>query len=280
MLLGAAVLSACSAKKETASEVPERIVVLTAADCEIVYALGAGDRVVGRGAYCDRPEETAGIPAVESGYETNVEQIIALKPDLVLMGVMNQRDAVVTQLENAGIRTHRSKADSIEETYASIRTIAGLLGKDAPENAEKLISQMQDAFEQIRKAPVGTGDKTVYFEVSPLEYGLWTAGRGTFMDEAASLMGLTNIFSDVEGWAEISEEQVLSRTPDYIVTISMYYGEGPTPVEEILGRTGWENVTAVQKKAILNLDDDSLSRPCPRLSEGVQKLYGFAKEYE
>ena len=64
----------------------ERIVALTAADCEILFALGAGDTLVGRGAYCDYPAEVLDIPAVESGYETNIEQIIALEPQLVLMG--------------------------------------------------------------------------------------------------------------------------------------------------------------------------------------------------
>lgn len=66
------------------------------------------------------------------------------------------------------------------------------------------------------------------------------------MNEIAELLGLKNCFADVEGWAEISEEQVLERNPDYIMTISMYSGEGPTPEEEIASRAGWENVTAVK----------------------------------
>ena len=95
------------------------------------------------------------------------------------------------------------------------------------------------------------------------------------MDEIAAMMGLKNCFSDVEGWAEISEEQVLARNPDYIVTISMYYGEGPTPVEEIASRAGWENVTAVKDGKILNLQNNELSRPAPRLAEGAKALYDF-----
>ena len=95
------------------------------------------------------------------------------------------------------------------------------------------------------------------------------------MDEIAGMLGLTNCFADVEGWAEVSEEQVLERDPDYILTITQYYGEGPTPEEEILGRSGWENITAVQNKAILNLQNDELSRPAPRLAEGAQMLYDF-----
>lgn len=72
--------------------------------------------------------------------------------------------------------------------------------------------------------------KTVYFEVSPLQYGLWTAGSNTFMDELAALCGLTNAFADVEGWASVSEEQVIARDPDYIVTITMYGGWGDDPL--------------------------------------------------
>jgi iron complex transport system substrate-binding protein len=84
----------------------------------------------------------------------------------------------------------------------------------------------------------------------------------------------------VEGWAEVSEEQVLARDPDYILTISMYFGEGPKPVEEILGRTGWENVSAVKNMALLNLPNDELSRPGPRLADGAQILFDFVLEAE
>ena len=150
--------------------------------------------------------------------------------------------------------------------------IGELVGKQ--DEAASVVESMQKTFDEI-KANAGDGSKTVYFEVSPLQYGLWTAGTGTFMDEIANMMGLKNCFADVTGWSEISEEQVLERNPDYIVTISMYYGEGPTPEEEILARPGWENVTAVKNGKILNLQNNELSRPAPRLAEGAQALYDF-----
>ena len=95
------------------------------------------------------------------------------------------------------------------------------------------------------------------------------------MDEAAAMLGLVNCFADLEGWAPISEEQVLERDPDYILTIAMYYGEGPTPAEEIMGRPGWENIAAVRNNAILNLQSDELSRPGPRLADGARMLFDF-----
>ncbi len=250
----------------------ERIVALTASDCEILYALGAGDLLVGRGEYCDYPAEVLDVPSVQSGYETNIEQIIALEPQVLIMSTMSQTDEQVQQLEAAGIHVVVSDAQDIDGVYTAINMIGELVGKQ--DEAASVVESMQKTFDEI-KANAGDGSKTVYFEVSPLEYGLWTAGANTFMDEIATMMGLKNCFSDVEGWAEISEEQVLARNPDYIVTISMYYGEGPTPVEEIASRAGWENVTAVKDGKILNLQNNELSRPAPRLAEGAKALYDF-----
>ncbi len=210
------------------------------------------------------------VPSVQSGYETNVEQIIALHPDVLLMSAMDQTADQVAQLENAGIRVVVSDADDIAGTYQAISMIGALMGREA--EADAVIASMQETFDQVKRENSG---KTIYFEVSPLQYGLWTAGAGTFMNEIAEMIGLTNCFSDVNGWAEISEEQVLSRNPDYIVTISMYYGEGPTPTEEIMARAGWENVTAVKNGAILNLANNELSRPANRLADGAQMLYDF-----
>ena len=253
----------------------DRIVALTAADCEILYAIGAGDKLVGRGEYCDYPAEVFEVPSVQSGYETNLEQIIALEPQVVLMGTMAQSLEQVEALENAGIRVVVSDAQNIEGVYTAIRMIGSLMGME--ENAEALVQDMTNTFEKLKSASSEDSEKTVYFEVSPLEYGLWTAGKGTFMDEVTEILGLKNAFSDVSGWAEISEEQVIERAPDYIVTITMYFGEGPTPEEEIMSRPGWENIPAVKDGKILNLQNNELSRPGPRLAEGAEMLADFVR---
>ena len=251
----------------------EKIVALTASDCEILYAIGAGDTLVGRGKYCDYPAEVLDVPAVESGADTNLEEIIALEPDVLLMSDMAQTDEQVAQLEAAGIKVVVSEATDIDGVYTAIEMIGALMGK--ADNAKTVIEGMKKTFAEVQDKATGDGTETIYFEVSPLQYGLWTAGANTFMDEIATMLGLKNCFSDVEGWGEISEEQVLDRNPDYIVTISMYYGEGPTPEEEILARAGWENVTAVQNQAILNLQNNELSRPAPRLADSAQMLFDF-----
>ncbi len=249
-----------------------KVVALTASDCEILAALGAEDTLVGRGEYCDYPESVLEVPAVQSGADTNLEQIIALEPQVVVMAKMAQTEEQVAALEKAGIRVVVSDAQDIEGVYTAIRLIGALVGRN--DEAEAMVADMQSAFADIAAKSENTG-KTVYFEVSPLQWGLWTAGKGTFMDELATLCGLTNAFADVEGWAEISEEQVLERDPDYIVTISMYYGEGPTPVEEIKSRAGWDALKAVQNDAIFNADSNEVSRPGPRLKDAAEALYTF-----
>ena len=249
-----------------------KVVALTASDCEILAALGAEGTLVGRGEYCDYPESVLEVPAVQSGADTNLEQIIALEPQVVVMAKMAQTEEQVAALEKAGIRVVVSDAQDIEGVYTAIRLIGALVGRN--DEAEAMVADMQSTFADIAAKSENTG-KTVYFEVSPLQWGLWTAGKGTFMDELATMCGLTNAFADVEGWAEISEEQVLERDPDYIVTISMYYGEGPTPVEEIKARTGWDALKAVQNDAIFNADSNEVSRPGPRLKDAAEALYTF-----
>jgi len=258
----------------TLSEPATRVVALSAADCEVLYAVGAGDLLVGRGEFCDYPADVLEIPAVQSGAETNLEQVIALKPQVLLMSSMAQTEEQVAQLEAAGIAVVVSDAQNIEGVYSSIAMIGALTGHDA--EAAGVVESMKTTFAALTERAGELAGKSVYFEVSPLQYGLWTAGKGTFMDEIATMLGLKNVFADLTGWAEISEEQVLAANPDLIVTVTMYFGEGPKPVDEILARAGWQDVTAVQNGDILNLPNNELSRPGPRLASGAQALFDFA----
>lgn len=253
-----------------------RIVALTAADCEIVYALGAGERLVGRGEYCDWPAGVLEVPVVQSGADTNIEQIIALKPQVLLMSDMAQTEEQIAALENAGVHVVVSDAQDIAGVYDAIEMLGALLGKE--EEAKTLVDGMKESFSAIGAQAEANKGKKIYFEVSPLEWGLWAAGSDTFMDEIAQMLGLTNVFSDLSGWEEISEEQVIERAPDYIVTIAMYFGEGPSPEEEIAARPGWGQIPAVANGAILNLQNNELSRPGPRLADGAQMLFQFIEE--
>lgn len=260
-------------------EVPknlERIVALSPGDCEIIYALGGGSSLVGRGEYCNYPEEALDVASVQSGSEINAEQIIALDPQVVIMSKMDTTPEQVAAIKSAGIPVCLDTETDIEGAYGSIRVLGEILGKE--EKAEAMIKDMQDTFAELHEKAAEKEGGSVYFEVSPLEYGLWTTGSSTFMNEIAENLGLTNIFADVTGWAEVSEEQVIERNPDYIVTVTMYYGDGPTPEEEILGRAGWQDITAVKNKKVYNANSDEISRPGPRLADAAKMLYDFIYE--
>ncbi len=248
------------------------VVALNPGDCEIVYALGAGDTLVGRGEYCDYPAAAQALPQLKSGNEINVEELVAMKPDLVLVSPVYQNQDQLDSLKKAGLTLAVSQASTIAQVYDSIAMIGTLLGRDA--EATALVQEMQDTFAAVTVSGEGAG-QTVYFEVSPLAWGLWTGGSGTFMDEICRMLGLTNAFADIEGWAEISQEQVLERDPDYIVTVTMYFGEGPRPDEEIISRPGWENLEAVVNRHIYCADNDSITRPGPRLKDAAQDLHDF-----
>lgn len=249
-----------------------RIVALAPSDCEILCAIGCEDALVGRGKYCDYPESILDVPVVQSGAETNMEEILALNPQVVLMSDMSQTEEQVKQLEQNGVKVVISDANTIEETYVAIRMIGQLMGKAA--EAEAVVADMQATFDEIAANSPAAG-KTIYFEVTPLQWGLWTAGSSTFMDELAAMCGMTNAFADIEGWASISEEQVLERNPDYIVSIA---GMGDAAVEEIMGRAGWSELNAVKNGEVYNADSNAIARPGPRLKDAAIELYNFLND--
>ena len=254
----------------TLTEPATRIVAMQPSDCEILCAIGCEDALVGRGQFCDYPPSVLELPEVQSGENTNIEEILALEPQVVLMNDMAANETQVKALEDNGVKVVVSRATDIEGTYYAIRMIGTLMGKN--DEAEALVADMQNTFDEIKAKSPAEG-KTVYFEISPLQWGLWSAGKNSFMNELAEICGLTNIFADQEdAWLSISEEQVIERNPDYIVSIA---GMGDTAVEEILGRTGWDVITAVQNAQVFNADSNAIARPGPRLKDAAIELYNF-----
>lgn len=252
----------------------DRVVVLMPADAEILWALGAADAVVGIGTYCATPEEIAvmegidELPVVDSGYVTNVEEILKLEPQAVILTKMGHSEDLVNSLAAGNVQVVVTDAQDLAGVYDAILLIGAVVGK--ADEAQALVNDMRTELEEISRQAGETG-KTVYVEESPLEWGLWAAGTGTYMDDLAAICGLTNIFADLEGHQAVSEEQVLARDPDVIVTMSMYYGYGDLPDDEIKGRVGWENVSAVQNGAVIYDPSNAVALPGPRLVD-VAKL--------
>lgn len=256
----------------TLEKIPEKMVVLLPSDVEILYELGVEDAIIGVGEYCNYPKEALKKQIIATGEQLNVEQIISLKPDVVIIGEMAQSTDQIKQLKDAGIPVVVTNSQNIADTYKAITLLGMISGKE--KEADNLVANMKKSFQEIEKKAKGNYEKTIYFEVSPLEYGLWTAGKDTFMQELADLLKVKNIFEDLSGWAEISEEQVLERNPDYIVTSTMT-NKDTSPVDEIMARSNWRNVEAVSKKQVFKGDNDMMTRPGPRLVDAAKELYQF-----
>jgi len=254
----------------------ETVVAEQPSHAEILYALGEEDALVGRGSYVDYPEEVSEVPDVGSGQDINYEAIIQLDPDVVFMGQMGDPDEEFSQLEDAGITVMVVHAETLDEVYETIDLIGSVMG--AEDAADNVVADMQSTFEEygaMADEQVTEGEEpSVYFEISPLEFGLWTAGTETFMHEIAEILNMDNVFADIQGFGEVSEEQVLDRDPEYIITTSMET-EDFDPVEEILNRPGWENITAVQNGNVFTANSDEFTRPGPRLTDAVESLYNF-----
>ncbi|MBQ2976313.1 MAG: ABC transporter substrate-binding protein, partial [Clostridia bacterium] len=201
-----------------------RVIAMEPSDCEILYALGCGDALVGRGKYCDYPAAVLEVPAVQAGQELNLEEILALNSQVVIMADMAQTKEQVTLLEQNGVKVIVTDGNNIEEVYENIRLLGKIMGKEA--EAEAVITDMQKTFADVAAKSEKT-EKTIYFVVMPLEWGLWSAGAKTFMHELAGICGMKNAFADIEGWQAVSEEQVIERDPDYIVLVT---GMGETAV--------------------------------------------------
>jgi len=259
-------------REVTLPEAATRIIAMEPSDCEILYALGCGDALVGRGMYCDYPASVLDLPAVQSGENINLEEIFALNPQVVVLTGMHHLEEQIALLEQNGVKVIGTDANSISEVYDSIRLLGTVMGKDA--EAESIIADMKAAFDDIAAKSEKT-DQTIYFEVMPLEWGLWSAGSGTFMQELAELCGMQNAFADIEGWKAISQEQVIERNPDYIVLVT---GMGEAAVDEVMAREGWGDIKAIQNAKVYNADSYALTRPAPRLKDAAIDLYNFLND--
>ena len=250
----------------------DRIVVMMPSDCEILYAIGAGGTVVGRGTYCNYPEEVLAVTEVNSGGETNLEQIIMLDPQAVVMTKMAHSPELAELLEEAGIAVIVTDAQTIDQTYDCITLLGEVTGRQ--DEAAAVIDSMKMRFESVAAKAKDTG-LTVYFETTPLEYGwgLYSAGMGNFMDEIGTLCGLKNIFGNVEyAWPTVSEESVIMADPDIIVTIDSNGMGDLNAAQVILNREGWEELDAVKNGRVFVVGNDEFSRPGPRLADAAEAL--------
>ncbi|MGI6084592.1 MAG: ABC transporter substrate-binding protein [Acetivibrionales bacterium] len=254
----------------TLNKTPQKIISLLPSNTEILFALGYGDRIIAVSEYCNYPDETSDIPKLPSGEMLNIEEIIALIPDVAILGNMSVMEDQINQLEQSGVNVIITEANNLSETYDVIKMLGTVTGKE--KEALTIINDMKNGFEKIRKESEGKDPHKMYIEVSPLEYGLWSCGKDTFIQELTEITGCKNIFDDIEGWAAVSEEQVIARNPDIILTTASPLTGIEDPVGEILSRENWSRIEAVKNNKVVMLDADMISRPGPRLLDAANEI--------
>ncbi|MCP8618111.1 ABC transporter substrate-binding protein [Salirhabdus salicampi] len=243
----------------------DRIISLIPSTTEMVFALGLGDKVVGVSEFDNFPAEVTDIEKV-IGMEADVEKIVELEPDLVLADIING-DAI-TQLREQGLTVFAIESNNLEEVFEDITSIGELTG--ASEKAEAVVSDMKETRDNVVATIEGVPAderKTVYIETGE---GFYSIGSGTFMANLLSIAGGENIFADQEGWLQASEESVLEENPDVIfITYGAYMDDA---VGSVLNRANWENITAIQEEQVYELTSDLVSRPGPRVVEGLREM--------
>ncbi|UOR10870.1 ABC transporter substrate-binding protein [Halobacillus amylolyticus] len=251
-------------------EDPERIVSLIPSNTEIVFALGAGEEVVGVSDNDNYPEQVNEIDKV-GGMQINTEKVLSLKPDLVLAHGSSAHNfqAAIDQIRNAGIPVYVVKnASDFKGVYETIQSVGKLV--DEQEKAESIVTGMKEKLKGIKEKASDIKDpKSVFVEVSPAPE-IYTTGTGTFMNQMLQAINAENAAAGQEGWVKMNEEAIINLQPDVIITTYGYYTE--KPVEKVLSREGWEEVPAIEKKQVYDVHSDLVTRAGPRLIEGVERL--------
>jgi iron complex transport system substrate-binding protein len=238
---------------------PERIVSLAPSITEVLFALGAGDRVAGVTSYCDYPPEAREKPPVGDTLKPSVEKIVALKADLVIVSTASQIEAAFRKMDELGIPVFVTNPRSVDGVLASINTLGELI--DAGDRAKQLSAELRGriAAVETRVANVNRPSVLVLLGTEPLI----TVGAGSFVTDLINRAGARSISSDDNGdYPQYSIETVIAKQPEIILLQS-----GGTELTPRLRQT-----PAGRSNRVYHIDDDLLLRPGPRIIDGLEQL--------
>ncbi|MDY0341395.1 MAG: ABC transporter substrate-binding protein [Coriobacteriia bacterium] len=240
---------------------PERIVSLAPANTEIVAELGALDRLVGVTTYCDYPAAVTDIEKVGDFVGPNLEAIAALDPDVVLLTMGVQAD-VVTQLEALGAAVIVIDPQSLDDVYGAIETVGAAIGETdaAAETVASMKLQVEDIAEGVEGVPV-----RCFLEIA--QDPLFTAGPDTLLNDLVERAGGENVVTE-SGYVAYSVEQLMQADP----TVYLATKGSMSEPSDITGRPGFDSLSAVAESRVYLLDDNLVSRPGPRVAEGILQI--------
>lgn len=246
----------------------ERIVSMAPGHTEILYALGLGDRVVGVTAFCNYPPEAEAVEKVGDLMGMNVEKIASLEPDLVI--AIEGLDEYVAKVEEAGIPVLLLQPKDLESVYSTIEAIGAATGTQ--EAAEALANDMRARIAAVEEKVKGAATRpTVFYELDATEPARpYTVGPGSWHDDFITMAGGENIAGDAATpWVHYSAEEIITKDPDLIILGDANFGVSPAAA---MARPGWDVLSAVKNGAVYPINDDLVSRPGPRMVEGIEAL--------
>ena len=258
-------------RKVTLSALPRRIVSLAPSNTEILFAVGAGEYVVGVTKYCDYPAEAQDREPIGgfSAKTISVETIVSLEPDLVF-AYGDRQQTVVEALEQVGIAVIVLAPGSFDDVYTNIQLAGQITGHE--ETAAQVVKEMKARIAAVVDKVTGIPENerlTVFWET--FDEPLMTAGPSTFTGQMIDLAGGVNVFADLtEDYPQISAEEVIARSPAVILG-SDSHGDKLTP-EQVAARPGWAQIDAVQNGRIHLIDGNVVSRAGPRLADAVEAI--------
>lgn len=241
---------------------PTRIVSLSPSSTEILFAIGAGNRVVGRSKFDLWPDSARLVPDLGDGIRPNVEAVLGARPDLVILYASQENRAAADRFRAAGINTLSLKMDQIAE-FRRMTRLFGLILHDAV-RAQSVVDSVQATLDRVRRATAASARPKVFWHIwdSPLI----TVGAGSFMNELVDIAGGRNIYADIHGPSgQIALEDVARRDPDFILA-------GPVGAARIEADSRWRIVRAARDHHVIVVDTGLVARPSVRLGEAAVSL--------
>mgnify|MGYP001616382857 CR=1 FL=1 len=245
---------------------PRRIVCLAPVYTEIVFALGAGDRLVGRSKWCNFPPEAERVPIVAEMGQPNLERVVALRPDLVLAPALGKKDAY-EKLRGLGLRVEELEPGTFADALAAIRRIGGWIGEERA--AEAIVGKIEADRDALVKKLAGCPRVRCAFVVG--HEPLYVTGAGTFADDLLALANAENACGDARGWVRYGLEDFLARNPEVILDSTMGYERG-VDEQVVAFWKRWQDLAAVKTGRVYAVDPDLTNRPGPRIVGALEQL--------
>jgi len=250
--------------------VPQRIVCLSPAHTENLYALGAGDLVVAEDNYSDYPPDARSKAKLNCWPRVPLEQVVGLKPDLVI--VLTQEGEELRRMEAAGLRVVQLFPKTYEQTLDRILLLGRITGREA--RAKEIVADMRSRAEAVKQKVAGAPPVSVVYELDATDPSRpFVAGGGAIYHEVIQLAGGENLFAEQKKpTIQVSAEQIIARNPEVLLLGDTASPVLPQSPELVRKRTGWSRIRAVRTGRIYGVLSDRITRPGPRLAEGLEDV--------